>query len=300
MERMTSSDQITRDYLDRWLFEVRHIDSVLADTGTYLFSRHFSAPVTTAALSHLNKFCQLAEGRDGMAMMAEGARMADAVCFAGMGTPDELARMTDTGASVIKIIKTYRDRDQIYERIRHAEQHGALAVGIDIDHAFNPGLGYDSVEGSDIRPVTLDEIKQLVSSTHLPFIVKGVLSVPDAVKCVQAGVQGMVISHHNGRLNPSVPPLYMLPEIRKAVGNQLPLFVDCSLQDGKDVFRCIALGANACCIGRPIMTPLKEKGAEGVRDTLNTIAKDLRYVMSMTGKKDIAHISADVLHFRNW
>ena len=300
MERMTVSDQITRDYLDRWLFEVRHIDSVAADPTVRLFGRKFAGPAATAALSHLSKFCGLEEGRDGMVMMAEGAKMANLPCFTGMGSEDELARMTDTGASVIKIIKTYRDREMIWRRIRNAEAHGAMAVGIDIDHAFNRESVYDIVDGETMAPVTAEEIAQLAASTSLPFIVKGVLSVQDAVKCVNAGVSGIVISHHNGRLNCSVPPLMMLPEIRKAVGDELPVFVDCSLQNGQDIFRCIAFGANACCIGRPIMGPLKEKGAEGVCETLTGIVRDLCYTMSMTGAGDLKHIDPSVLHFRDW
>lgn len=300
MERMYISDQITRDYLDRWLFEVRHVDSVLADTSVNLFGKTYDAPVTTAALSHLNKFCALDDGMDGMTMMAKGAEMANLLCFTGMGNEDELARMTDTGASVIKIIKTYRNREAVFRRIRHAEEHGAVAVGIDIDHAFNREYGYDIVDGEEISPVTVDEITQMAAATKLPFVVKGVLSVQDAVKCQNAGVSAMVISHHNGRMNCSVPPLMMLPEIRKAIGDDIPLFVDCSLQNGQDVFRCLAFGANACCIGRPIMGPLKERGAEGVRDTLNEIIKDLRYTMSMTGARNINHIDPGILHFKNW
>lgn len=299
-ERMTVSEDITRDYLDRWLFEVRHVDSAAADPSTELFGRRFAAPIATAALSHLNHFANLPDGTDGMALMAKGAALADLPCFTGMGSEDELARMLDTGAAVIKIIKTYRDRDMMYRRIRHAEAHGALAVGIDIDHAFNRDTVYDAVDGLEMRPITAAEIAELAASTRLPFVVKGVLSASDAVKCVNAGVGGLVISHHNGRLDCSVPPLMMLPDIRKAVGKDLPLFVDCSIRGGEDIYRCLAFGANACCIGRPIMGPLREKGAEGVRDTLLAATRDLCYTMSMTGVKDIRHISPDVLHFRNW
>ena len=300
MERMISSDQITRDYLDRWLFEARHVDSVASNPSVTLFGKRFAGPVTTAALSHLSKFCALQERTDGMVLMAQGAKMANVLCFTGMGSEEELTRMTDTGASVVKIIKTYRDREKIYRRIRHAEACGALAVGIDIDHAFNRERGYDLVDGEEMAPIAADEIRQLAASTTLPFVIKGVLSVQDAEKSVQAGAKALVVSHHNGRLNCSVPPLMMLPEIRKAVGKETTLFTDCSLQNGQDVYRCLAFGADACCIGRPIMEPLKEKGAEGVRDALLSILNDFCYTMSMTGAEDVSHIDAGVLHFKNW
>lgn len=296
MDRMISSDQINRRYLDSWLFEVRHIGSTAADTGMDLFGHHFSTPVMTGALSHLNRFCSLDSERDGMTEYAQGARDAGAVCFSGMGKPDELARMLDTGAQVIKIIKTYRDRESIYARVRHAQEHGALAVGIDIDHAFNRESVYDRVDEMDISPITLEELKDLCASTRLPFIVKGVMSVQDAALCVRAGVGGIVVSHHNGRMDCTVPPLYMLPQIVKTVNGTLPVFVDCSLQNGQDIYRCMAFGAAACCVGRPLMQPLHEKGAAGVTEKLNEITRDLRYTMSMTGTENLSGISRSVLH----
>ncbi|MBR3098203.1 MAG: alpha-hydroxy-acid oxidizing protein [Clostridia bacterium] len=296
MERLTSSDAITRQYLDSLLVEVRHLDAVKADTGMELYGKKFSTPVMTAALSHLNKFCGIESGENGMVRMARGAFLMNAVCFTGMGSTDELAAMIDTGASVVKIIKTYRDREKITSRIRHAEEHGALAVGLDIDHAFNRQTGYDVVEGEEMRPMTTAELEELCRSTKLPLVVKGVLSVQDAVKCVQAGAGGIVVSHHNGRIDCAMPPLAMLPEILKAVDGAFPVFVDCSLQSGLDVFRCLALGAKACCVGRPIMKPLKEQGAEGVRDVLSGITEDLRYTMGMTCCRDLKHIDGSVLH----
>lgn len=290
MQRKTgSSDHITRAYLDSLLLEVRHLDSVMPDTGMELFGHHFDTPVMTAALSHLHNTCE-----NGMAEFARGAAMANAVCFSGMGPREELEGMIDTGAKVVKIIKTYQDRDSIYDKIRHAESYGALAVGMDIDHAFSHN-GYDCIEGMEMRPLSTDELKDFVKSTRLPFVIKGVLSVQDALKCKEAGVKGIVVSHHNGRLQYSLPPLMVLPEIMQAVGNSMEVFVDCSLESGIDVYKCLALGAKACCIGRPLMKRLGEKGAEGVREGIEEITRDLRYTMAMTCAKDLGSIDPSVM-----
>lgn len=290
MQRKTgSSDLITRAYLDSLLLEVRHLDSVMPDTGMNLFGCHFDTPVMTAALSHLHNTWE-----NGMAEFARGAALANAVCFSGMGPEKELEGMIDTGAKVVKIIKTYKDRDSIYRKIQHAEQYGALAVGMDIDHAFSHN-GYDCIEGMEMRPLTTEELKQYVQSTKLPFVIKGVLSVQDALKCKEAGVKGIVVSHHNGRLQYSVPPLMVLPEIMKAVGGSMEVFVDCSLESGIDVYKCLALGAKACCIGRPLMKRLGEKGAEGVKEGILDITRDLRYTMAMTCTKDLSSMDPTVM-----
>jgi isopentenyl diphosphate isomerase/L-lactate dehydrogenase-like FMN-dependent dehydrogenase len=229
-----------------------------------------------------------------MKEMALGAKQAGAVCFSGMGQNDEFKRMVDTGADVIKIVKPYADRKSVHEKIRLAEEWGCLAVGIDIDHAFNRN-GYDEIEGMSMYPVTSKELAELVKMTKLPFVIKGVLSRQDARKCLDAGVQGMVVSHHNGRLDCSVPPLMILPEILEETQGKVPLFVDCSLQNGLDVFKALALGATACCVGRPLMGPLHEKGAEGVREKMVEITNDLRYTMAMTCSKDIASIDPSIV-----
>ena len=286
-----SSDVITRAYLDSLLVEMRHLDAVKPNTEMTLYGRNFRTPVMTAALSHLHNTCE-----DGMVKMAQGTADAGAVVWAGMGSEEELERMCATGASVIKIIKPYADRQMIRDKIRHAEKCGALAVGIDIDHAFSRSKGYDMIENKPMFPMTTREIEELVRFTDLPFIIKGVLSRQDARKCRETGVRGMVVSHHNGRLDTCVPPLMILPQILEETKGEIPLFVDCSLQTGLDVFKALALGAAACSIGRPLMPRLKESGAEGARQAIEEITADLAFTMALTCSPDIAHIDREVVH----
>lgn len=288
--RSISSDVITRAYLDSLLLEMRHLDAVRPSTALQLYGKTFRTPVMTGALSHLNNHYP-----DGMAEMARGAAAAGAVVWSGMGRPEELEAMVRTGASVIKIIKPYADRQSVRDKIRHAEACGALAVGIDIDHAFNRSRGYDAIEGMQMYPMSTAELAELVRSTSLPFVVKGVLSRQDAQKCLDIGVQGMVISHHNGRLDNAVPPLMILPEILELTRGRVPLFVDCSLQSGLDVFKALALGATACSIGRPLMNRLKQAGAAGVREGVEEITRDLAYTMAMTCSKDLQSIDPGVV-----
>ena len=141
-----------------------------------------------------------------------------------------------------------------------------------------------------------------MKSTSLPFVIKGVLSKQDARKCADAGVQGMVISHHNGRLDSAVPPLMILPEILQETEGKIPLFVDCSLQTGLDVFKALALGAKACSIGRPLMNSLRENGAAGVQKAVEDITRSLAYTMAMTCSKDLDSIDPSVVRMGafNW
>lgn len=290
------SNQITRDYFDSLLVEMRHIDAVIPSTKFELYGETFDTPIMMAALSHLDNIRE-----NGMVEMAKGAHAANAVNWAGMGDEAELEAITATGARTIKIIKPYADNDYIFRRIEHAERCGVFALGMDLDHAFGGNGKYDIVLGEEMRPKSLSELKKFINATKLPFIIKGVLSEQDAYKALEAGAKGIVVSHHHGIMNYAVPPLYILPKIAKVIDGQIPIFVDCGIMSGMDVFKALALGADAVCAGRVIMEPLRKNGAEGVRDQIIKMTEELAGVMARTCFGDLKHINSTVIwHRQGW
>lgn len=296
MENLRTSDSniITRDYFDSLLIEMRHIDSIIPSTTLELYGERFDTPIMMAALSHLNKVRE-----NGMVEMAKGAFLANAVNWAGMGEEEELEEITSTGAKTIKIIKPYADNQIIFKKIEHAKKCGVLAVGIDVDHAFSSNGKYDNVLGHPMTSKSLDEIKEFVKSTDLPFIIKGVLSEQDTIKCLEAGVRGIVVSHHHGIMNYAVPPLRILPKIASIVNKHIPIFVDCGVVSGMDVFKALALGASAVSAGRIIMDPLSREGANGVKETIVKMTEELAGVMARTCSPDINHIDSSVIWNRD-
>lgn len=290
--RAGDSTQITRDYFDSLLIEMRHLDGVQPSTRMELFGRTFDTPIMMAAFSHLATF---KFHDDGMAEIARAAAAANAVNFAGMGSEEELERIIETGAATVKIIKPYADNERILRKIEHAEHAGAFAVGMDIDHAFNHRGEFDSIFGDKMSPKSTDELKMFVKATKLPFIVKGVLSVTDALKCAEAGVRGIIVSHHHGIIDYALPPLMVLPEIVEAVGSKMKIFVDCGIDSGYDVFKALALGADAVCAGRTILEPLKQGGADAARKWIESATAVLAGVMARTGSADIRSIDASLL-----
>ena len=289
----SDSNKITREYFDSILLEMRHIDAVIPNTRLKLFGECFDTPVMMAALSHLESV-----HKGGMEEMAKGAYAANVVMWAGMGDEDELERITATGAKTIKIIKPYEDKHLILNKIRFAESVGCIAVGMDIDHAFGANGQYDIVLGLKMSRKSLDDIKEFVQATSLPFIIKGVLSVQDALKCLEAGVKGIVVSHHHGIMDYAVPPLMVLPKIVSHVKGKMKIFLDCGVESGMDVFKALALGADAVSVGRTIMKPLSESGAGGVCDTVKRITEQLAGVMARTCTPDIYSIDSSVVVYK--
>ena len=291
-EKKGNSNEITRQYLDSLLIETRYMNSSSPDLTMNLYGKTFPSPVMTAALSHLDHF--MFEGA--AKAYAQGAARAGAILWLGMADEEEVELCASTGAAMIEIIKPYKDRELIFRKIRHAEKLGLLAVGVDIDHPFAGDGSADIVDGYEMAPVRTEELKEICSAASLPVIVKGVLSVYDANEAVEAGAQGLVISHHNNRIEFALPPLMALPEIRKNIKKQVPLFVDGDIRSGMDAFKALALGAHAVCIGRPLMTAIKDGGADGIVKYLEEVNAGLAKAMAYTGCCQLSKMDPSVIH----
>ena len=291
-ERNGNSNVITREYLDSLLIETRYMNSDNPDRTMTLYGRKFASPIMTAALSHLDHFMFDGATRQ----YAEGAAKAGAILWLGMADDAEVEMCASTGAAMIEVIKPYTDREQIMKKIRHAQELGLLAVGIDIDHPFGEDGSPEVDDDFEMTALTTEELRQICKSTSLPVIAKGVLSVYDAKEAVEAGVGGLVISHHNNRIEYALPPLAALPVIRREIPKDIPIFVDGDIRTGMDAFKALALGASAVCIGRPLMTAIKNKGADGVAEYLETANAQLGKAMAYTGCYTLDRMDPSVIH----
>ncbi len=294
MNLSSNPDVITRDYFDSLLLETRYVDAVIPSTQFTLFGETFQTPIMTAALSHLDNTAP-----DGMVTYARGAAFAGAVHWVGMGSDEELERIVATGARTIKIIKPHADNREVLRKIAHAVKVGCFAVGMDIDHAFNSEGGYDSVFGLPMKAKSTEELAEFVHAAGVPFIVKGVLSPHDAERCADAGCAGIVVSHHHGMMQYSVPPLMVLQDIISATGGSIPLFVDCGIESGMDAYKCLALGAKAVSVGRHLM-PLLKQGPEFVAQRINEMTAELAGVMARTGVGSLDRMDPTVIHKRTF
>ncbi len=293
--RSSDANEITARYMDSILIEQRLIDSVKADIETEIFGEKFSMPVLTPAFSHLKEF----NGRKktGLEEYSIAAKETNILNFVGMMENDQFSRIIETGAKTIRIVKPYADHGKVKDQMQFAEETGAFGIGMDIDHIFGV-TGYDIVIGEEMTYQTSEMLRSYVESTDLPFVVKGVLSVEDAVKCADIGAKGIIVSHHHGRLPYAMPPLMILPKIREALsGKDVKIFVDCGIESGADVYKALALGADAAAVGRSMLPSLEKDGVPGVNKFLTDIGNELRFIMSATGFEDVSKIDASVLHF---
>lgn len=286
---------INRRYLDSLLVEMRVIDSVKPCLTTRIFGREFSSPIMMPAFSHLNKVGK--NGRKPMEEYALAAKQLRLLNWVGMEPDGEYAGIAAVDAPTVRIIKPFADHDIILEQIDFAVKHGAIAVGVDIDHIANKDGGYDVVDGHPLGPVMLADLKDYVKAARVPFVAKGVLSVNDALKARDAGCRAVLVSHHHGRIPFGIPPTAVLPRIKDALqGSGMMIFCDCGIDTGYDAYKALALGADAVAVGRGILAPLLKEGTEGVVRKIRQMNEQLSELMLYTGIKDTDSFDSSIIH----
>ncbi|RGP69069.1 l-lactate dehydrogenase cytochrome [Fusarium longipes] len=128
------------------------------------------------------------------------------------------------------------------------------------------------------------------------IVLKGIQSVQDAKKCVEVGVQGIVVSNHGGRQQDGgVSSLGMLPRIVDAVGDKIDVLFDSGIRCGADIMKALALGAKCVLVGRPYAYGLALGGEDGVRHVLRALCGDLTMNMHLAGLRDISEVTRDIL-----
>ena len=181
--------------------------------------------------------------------------------------------------------------EMIREKMALVKDAGAFAAAMDIDAAglpflknFNPPAGSKSVE----------ELREIVEAAGVPFIVKGIMTVKGALKAKEAGAAAIVVSNHGGRVLDQCPATAeVLEEIATAVDGSMKIFVDGGIRSGTDVFKALALGADAVIIARPFVTAVYGGGREGVEAYIQKIGSELADTMAMCGVSSLAEITRD-------
>ncbi|XP_077997431.1 2-Hydroxyacid oxidase 2-like [Glandiceps talaboti] len=161
-------------------------------------------------------------------------------------------------------------------------------------------ITYEEAFGKQTRDVraTWDYIDLLRSLTRLPIILKGILTAEDAILAVQHGVNAIIVSNHGGRgLDSSPATIEALPEIARAVGDKMEVYLDGGIRTGNDVFKALALGAKAVFVGRPVLYGLAHSGDEGVKHIFEILKREFHQTMGNAGCCSLSDITSSyVVH----
>ena len=184
--------------------------------------------------------------------------------------------------------------DLVREKAELVGAADPIAVAMDIDAAGLPFLkNLTPPAGSK----TVDELKEIVKLMNgKPFILKGIMTVNGAKKALEAGASGIVVSNHGGRVLDQCPATAeVLPAIVDAVGGKMTILVDGGIRTGMDVFKALALGADAVLIGRPFVNMVYGGGAEGVQVYVDKLKAELADTMAMCGAHKLSDIKRSMI-----
>lgn len=269
------------------------------DTSVELFGKKMKAPIFAAPITGttLNMGGKISE-KEYINPVVEGC--IDTGIYAMVGDTavdqflmDNLDVLKENNGQGIVFIKPWENHD-IIKKIKLAEEAGAFAVGVDVDAC---GLVTLSMHGKTVVPKDVEALKELKAATKIPFIVKGIMTVEDAMLAVEAGVDAIVVSNHGGRVLDCTPgSADVLPAIAEAVKGKLTILVDGGVRSGVDVLKLIGLGADGVLIGRPFVTASFGGGKEGVEMYVNKIIGEFEATMRLTGCQTVKDIDGKVIY----
>jgi L-lactate dehydrogenase (cytochrome) len=159
--------------------------------------------------------------------------------------------------------------------------------------ASTPDMWRTLLEGS-YQPTDWDDIRDLRSRWNGPIVLKGCVNPNDAATAAEIGIDGIQVSNHGGRqLDSMASPLDVLPEIVDRTAGRLEIIVDGGIRRGSDIVKALALGADACSIGRPYLYGLAAAGQDGVAHVLNLFATEMSRTMMLLGVSSIKELRAE-------
>ncbi|WP_432642817.1 alpha-hydroxy-acid oxidizing protein [Acidaminococcus sp.] len=294
-------DTAIRNY-NKWQ-EIRVVMDTLCakrpvDTSLELFGKTFkypifAGPVGAVAMHYSDKYNDVTYNAE----LVPGAAEAGIAAFTGDGMdPQVMKGATDAikacGGLGVPTVKPWNTQ-MISEKMEQVKASNAFAVAMDVDAAGLPFLkNFVPPAGSK----SVDEMKEIIKMAGRPFIIKGIMSVKGALKAKEAGASAIVVSNHGGRvLDQSPATAEVLEEIAVAVGDSMKIFVDGGIRSGVDVFKALAMGADAVLIARPFVNAVYGGGKEGVKILADKLGAELADTMEMCGAASLKEITAEMI-----
>lgn len=178
--------------------------------------------------------------------------------------------------------------------------HSAGALGSSLDNVnamvsrkpMFAGLDISAVRMPQPLDMNWDVVKRLRDTTSMKIILKGIVTSEDAALAVEHGVDGVIVSNHGGRAEESGrATIESLTEVVAGAAGRIPVLVDGGFRRGTDIFKALALGAQAVCVGRPQVWGLAAFGQAGVEAVLQILRRELSTIMRQTGTARLSEIS---------
>ena len=287
-----STLQRNRSALKKIMLRLKVIHGLeTVNTSVKILGQTVRTPVIVAPFARMNRVHPEAE-----LAIAKGAERAGAMMFLGPVSSHSIGQIVEAVTTpVVWNGDPLKDRKKLLTLIRQAEKAGSCAVGLCVDDFVGIKIK-DRLRVLPTISLSKEAIGEARKETSLPFFVKGIMTVEDALMAVEAGVDAIVVSNHGGRvLDCCQASIEVLPDIVRAVGDKIEILVDGGFRRGTDVLKALALGAKGVLVGRPICWGLGAGGAEGVAHVLQMMTSELIRAMILTNVPDVSNVPRDTV-----
>ena len=307
-----------------YLRALRMVDTSEIDTSITLLGQKLTSPIVLAPVGSQRAFHP-----EGEIAVAKAARSRDHLQILSNVTTSSIEDvMSARGGPVWMQLYPTSDFSVGEKIVRRAEKAGAPAVVLTVDLnsgskrvTMNRYIGTDTrdcsschdqstpekyfdrkpmylntgakTEQFDTPGMTWDYISRLKGITNMNVVIKGIVTAEDAKSAVQHGADAIIVSNHGGRAEASGwGSLESLPEVVNAVRGRVPVMIDSGFRRGTDIYKALAMGADAVCIGRPYLWGLSSFGQVGVESVLDILRAELAMVMGQMGTPSIKEINS--------
>lgn len=270
------------------------------DTGIEFLGKPLSMPLISAPVGSLKaQYNPTDDIRDFNVCCAEAAERCGIASSFGDGLD---ARVFPHGCEISKAhggiaipVINPLNMETIMANLDTANAAMPFAVSVVVDSAGLPHLKKIS---PDAGSKSVEQLSELCKYAKMPVIIKGVMTAQSALKAVDAGAAAIIVSNHGGRVLAGTPATAeVLPEIVDAVGGRAKIIVDGGIRSGVDIFRALALGADAAMICRPFLISYYGGRTEGIVSYIEKLRAELIDTMYMCGARSIADINRSMIRF---
>ncbi|WP_083804495.1 alpha-hydroxy-acid oxidizing protein [Methanobacterium lacus] len=284
--------------LQRYKLKMRVIkDHKEPEMSLSIFNKQIALPVMGSSLSGVkNSMNDSIPEETFYRGLLHGAMSSGTIGMVGNtnDVPDDLGVKTvgENHGWGIPIFKP-QSQERLLELIKQAEELNVLAAGVDLEGA---GSTFWKTAKKPVYRKGENDLIELVDSTELPLIFKGIMCREDAAKLLDVGAAACYVSNHGGRvLDGAQGVAEVLPEISSEVDGKIPVLADGAIRTGYDVLKILALGADVALIGRPLARLSLAGGEVPVKLYYKYVKDDLRNAMLLTGCDNLNEINMDIL-----
>jgi 4-hydroxymandelate oxidase len=259
------------------------------NTTVTILRQTVATPVIVAPFANMGSVHPEAE-----IAIARGAEKAGAMMFLGQVSTYSTNQVVEAaGIPIVWNGEPLKDRKNLLTLIKQAEKAGCRAIAVCVDDFVGVKIK-DRLKPLRNASLSAEAIRELKKATSLPLVVKGIMTIEDAIEAVGAGADAIVVSNHGGRvLDCCQASVEVLSDIVEAVDGKVEVLIDGGFRRGTDVLKALALGARGVLVGRPICWGLATAGAEGVARVLQLINNELIRAMMLTNVPDASNVPRD-------